>query len=233
MLAAAVGLVAVVVDTIAVTCRSPALAGLPLLALYAVPVSVVADGVAWLCVRHRRCRLARTAPRRRPRTARRLGAACWAPAPSRAPDRERRPGRPEPLGAVGRRIGIAAVALAVLVPAIAPRPRRSGARPRSRQRGRRRRRHRQHDQPVRRPGARLCSSPSDNESCTYTADDISPDYLRLVDARHVRRRSTWIPASLKTSGHVDRDPLPYPPGLDSTIAATPGDDDDLPHRPQG
>jgi len=45
---AGVGFVALVVDTLAVTYRSAALAGVPLLALYAVPVTIVRPGVPWL-----------------------------------------------------------------------------------------------------------------------------------------------------------------------------------------
>ena len=47
LVAGGVGLVALLVDTCAVTYRAAALAGLPLLALYGVPVAVVRDGVAW------------------------------------------------------------------------------------------------------------------------------------------------------------------------------------------
>ncbi|MGI8699296.1 MAG: DUF3488 domain-containing protein, partial [Mycobacteriales bacterium] len=43
-----VAAVALVVDLLAVTLRHASLAGLPLLALYAVPAAVVVDGVGWL-----------------------------------------------------------------------------------------------------------------------------------------------------------------------------------------
>ena len=45
---AGVGLVALAVDTLAVTMRRAALAGLPLLALYTVPTTVAPDGVSWV-----------------------------------------------------------------------------------------------------------------------------------------------------------------------------------------
>ena len=43
-----VGLVALAVDTLAVTWRRAALAGLPLLVLYTVPTSIAPDGVSWV-----------------------------------------------------------------------------------------------------------------------------------------------------------------------------------------
>ena len=120
MLAASVALVAVVVDTIAVTYRSPALAGLPLLVLYAVPVSVVANGVSWLyfgiAAAGWLALLLADGRERLGGWGRRLGTRTFAGDPT-ANDV---PVVPEPLGAVGRRIGIASVALAVLVPAIVP-----------------------------------------------------------------------------------------------------------------
>ncbi|HEX2417788.1 MAG TPA: DUF3488 and transglutaminase-like domain-containing protein [Micromonosporaceae bacterium] len=45
---ASIGLVAVLVDLVAVTLRQPALAGLPMLAIYSVPVAVLADSVSWV-----------------------------------------------------------------------------------------------------------------------------------------------------------------------------------------
>ncbi len=46
--AASVGLVAILVDMVAVGMRQPALAGLPMLAIYSVPVAVLVDSVSWL-----------------------------------------------------------------------------------------------------------------------------------------------------------------------------------------
>jgi len=116
--AAGVGLVAVVVDTLAVTYRSAALAGVPLLVLYAVPVTVVASGVPWLLFT--------------------VGALGWlalllaegrerVSGWGRALDRRSNKGDnvlagtpPEPLGVVGRRIGAAALGLALVLPAVLP-----------------------------------------------------------------------------------------------------------------
>ncbi|TAL13130.1 MAG: transglutaminase domain-containing protein [Frankiales bacterium] len=108
-----VGAIAVVVDALAVTARRPALAGLPLLLLFAVPAAVLPDGLGWLPFA--------------------LGAAGWLgllladgrDAVSRwgAPLRSagRGPVTSDPsLGRVGRRIGAAALGVAIVVPAVIP-----------------------------------------------------------------------------------------------------------------
>lgn len=108
-----VGLIAVVVDALAVTARRPAVAGLPLLLLFAVPAAVLPDGLGWLPFA--------------------LGAAGWLGllladgrdavsrwgTPLRAAGR--RPVASDPsLGRVGRRIGAAALGVAIVVPALVP-----------------------------------------------------------------------------------------------------------------
>jgi uncharacterized membrane protein YhaH (DUF805 family) len=45
--AAGLSLVALLVDVLAVTVRRPAVAGLPLLAVYCVPAAVLSDGLGW------------------------------------------------------------------------------------------------------------------------------------------------------------------------------------------
>ena len=120
LLTMSVALVAVVVDTVAVTYRSPALAGLPLLVLYAVPVSVVANGVSWvyfcLAAVGWLALLLADGRERLGGWGRRLGTRTFAGDPTA----NNVPVVAEPLGAVGRRIGLAAVALAVVLPAIVP-----------------------------------------------------------------------------------------------------------------
>lgn len=113
---AGVGLVALVVDTLAVTARRAALAGLPLLALYTVPAALAPDGVTWQAFA--------------------LGGAGYL-ALLLAESRERvtRWGRPmrfstrsewhddvqtAPLAQLGRRVGAAALGLALVVPAVLP-----------------------------------------------------------------------------------------------------------------
>ncbi len=109
-----VGMVAVLVDLAAVGIRRPALAGLPMLAIYSVPVAVLPDGVSFLT----------------------FAAACagylWLLV-SDSVDRVRRFGRrfsgegrdvdlwePSPLSAAGRRLGAVVIVLAILVPLVVP-----------------------------------------------------------------------------------------------------------------
>ena len=114
-----VGLVALAVDTLAVTLRRAALAGLPLLALYTVPASVAPDGVSWeafalggagfltLLLTEARERVSRWG---RPL---RLSAAT---------SRDEWQGNVQtgPLAQVGRQVGAAALGLALVVPALLP-----------------------------------------------------------------------------------------------------------------
>jgi transglutaminase-like putative cysteine protease len=114
---AGVGAVAMAVDTLAVTWRRAALAGLPLLVLYTVPTAVAPGGVNWLAfaigaVGFLTLLLAES----RERVSR------WG-----RPMRhmvERRSWRPEvetaPLSQVGRRVGATALGLALVVPAVLP-----------------------------------------------------------------------------------------------------------------
>ena len=108
-----VGAMAVVVDALAVTGRWVALAGLPLLGLYVVPAAVVPDGVPWplfvigavgyllLLLVDGRQRIGR-----------------W----GRVVGTRGRSGSiaPEPLSAMGRRIGLIALAAAVISPLALP-----------------------------------------------------------------------------------------------------------------
>ncbi len=110
---AGVGAIALVVDAMAVTGRWAAAAGLPLLTLYAVPAAVVTDGVPWplfvigavgylfLLLADGRQRIGR-----------------W----GRVVGTRGRSGviSPEPLSAMGRRIGLIALAAAVIAPLALP-----------------------------------------------------------------------------------------------------------------
>jgi len=107
--AAGVGMVALLTQTLADPAGRPAVAGLPLLALFAVPAAVVKDGVGWL-----------------PFTLGAIGflgllladgrdrVSAWGRPAGDAP------AEPAPLLASGRRIGFAAVSLALVVPALLP-----------------------------------------------------------------------------------------------------------------
>jgi transglutaminase-like putative cysteine protease len=114
LVAAGIGLIAVAVDLLAVGMRHPALAGLPLLAVYSVPVAIHTTGVSWI-----------------PFT---LGAAgyLWLLITDHV-DRVRRWGRrfrgdgrdvdtwePSPLAASGRRVGFAGLVIAIVVPFLIP-----------------------------------------------------------------------------------------------------------------
>ena len=113
--------VALVVDLLAVSLRQAALAGLPLLALFAVPAAVLPSGVGWLpfvlggigylglLLADGRDRLGRWG---RPLGA---GRAATAATPNAVEFAET-----SPLAAVGRRIGVAALGIAVAVPALIP-----------------------------------------------------------------------------------------------------------------
>jgi hypothetical protein len=110
-----IGLVAILVDLAAVGIRRPALAGLPMLAIYSVPVAVLPDGVSFLSF-----------------TA--AGAGYLWLLVSDSVDRVRRFGRrfsgegrdvdlwePSPLSAAGRRLGAVVIVLAILLPLAVPR----------------------------------------------------------------------------------------------------------------
>jgi transglutaminase-like putative cysteine protease len=117
LVVAGVGLVALAVDTLAVTLRRAALAGLPLLALYTVPTTVAPDGVGWvafalggigfltLLLAEARERVSRWGRPMR----------YTAPRPNYRPEVET-----APLAQVGRRVGAAALGLALIVPALLP-----------------------------------------------------------------------------------------------------------------
>ncbi len=111
LVVAGVGLVAVAVDTLAAVAARPAVAGLPLLALFAVPSALLPDGAGWLPFV--------------------LGASGWLVlllAEGREDTARWGTGVPSPAatgpgagsGRVGRRIGGAALSLAVVVPALVP-----------------------------------------------------------------------------------------------------------------
>lgn len=120
LIAGGVLVVAVLVDLVAVTLRAPAAAGLPLLALYAVPAAVVPQGLSWryfvaaalgwllLLAHHASSQVLRWG-----RLLPRWGGAGNGSRQSVASDTGA-------LAASGRRLGVAAVACAVLLPALAP-----------------------------------------------------------------------------------------------------------------
>ncbi|MFA1548045.1 DUF3488 and DUF4129 domain-containing transglutaminase family protein [Actinomadura chokoriensis] len=220
--AAGIGLVAVLVDMLAVRLHRTAPAGLPLLAMYSVPAAVREDGVGWLAFgagalgflallmadsREKVGGWGRTVTTRsRPPEVPLAG--------TRArPGEEARPDAAA-LAASGRRIAVGAVAVAVLLPAAVP-----GLQPRavfglgggSGQ------------------GTRTVTTPDplvslkreltrldDSVVLTYRTDDPQgPDYLRLY-ALDRFDGDRWTYSPLKSSSKdklVDGRALPPPPGL--------------------
>jgi transglutaminase-like putative cysteine protease len=216
-----VGLVAVAVDTIAVSMRRPAVAGLALLAIYCVPASVSVAGVGWAAFA--------------------LGGAGWL-ALLLADSQERigRWGRPlgfraddrhtgdigeietSPMAAVGRRIGVTAVGLAVAVPAVLPSIDEGlfgwGDGPGFGRGGG------NNTVTVANPLVSLqrdLNRPDNFEVLRYRTTADQPDYLRLVTLDKFNGTS-WEPAKLSLSqdNRVNR-PLPDPPGLSASVAQRP------------
>ncbi len=115
LVAGGVGLVSVVVDVVAVSLRKPAVAGLPLLAVYCVPAAVLSDGVAWgwfvLAGLGYLLLIAADATDRIRGWGRVLG--------NLGPDGEGRVMGGGPLSGA-RRIGVGALVVAVLVPPLVP-----------------------------------------------------------------------------------------------------------------
>ena len=136
-----IGLVAVVVETMATGLRRPAIAGLPLLAIFTVPAAILNDGVGWrpfvfgaagylaLLLAEGRERITRWG---RPVRAERGPSGRSAAFGAQLPAQRRQP-QSTAFGAatragtvtnqltqVGRRVGLAAISVAVVVPAIIP-----------------------------------------------------------------------------------------------------------------
>ena len=129
-----IGLVAVVVETLAGTLRRPAVAGLPLLAIFTVPAATISDGVGWqpfvfaaagylaLLLAEGRDRVSRWGrPVRASRgpVAGSSAAAAARPALAASQSVGRR-GMTNHLTQVGRRVGFTAISIAVIVPVIVP-----------------------------------------------------------------------------------------------------------------
>jgi transglutaminase-like putative cysteine protease len=137
-----IGLVAVVVETLATGLRRPAVAGLPLLAIFTVPAAILNNGVGWqpfvfasagylaLLLAEGRDRITRWG--RPVRTQRATPLAAPPGTVPLVPPARRPPGQPQPtyatrapvvtsqLTSLGRRVGAAAIGVAVVVPVIIP-----------------------------------------------------------------------------------------------------------------
>ncbi|MDQ1486375.1 MAG: hypothetical protein QOJ62_2068, partial [Actinomycetota bacterium] len=132
-----IGLVAIVVETLATGLRRPAVAGLPLLAIFTVPAAILSGGVGWqpfvyaaagylaLLLAEGRDRISRwgrpvRAGRPATQVAHPVPITIDASRPGRPPGATRTPLATNQLTQVGRRVGAASIGLAIAVPLIIP-----------------------------------------------------------------------------------------------------------------
>ncbi|WP_344955540.1 DUF3488 and transglutaminase-like domain-containing protein [Actinomadura miaoliensis] len=205
---AGIGLVAVLVDLLAVRLRRAAPAGLPLLAMYSVPAAVREDSVSWVAFGVGALGyLALLAADNHEQ----VGG--WGHVVFRSPNA---PARPDTgaMAAAGRRIGVAAVAVAVLVPAVTPGIHSRGMFGMGSGGGR------GGTQTVTTPDPlvslkRELTRPDDLLVLRYRSDDSDrPDYLRLYSLDRFDG-DRWTYSSLQSTARdrlSDRR-LPEPPGL--------------------
>lgn len=216
-----VAAVAMVVDLLAVTLRRASLAGLPLLALFAVPAAVVADGVGvvpfllggigylGLLLADGRDRLSRWG--------RSLGGRRATNAPTAYAFEF---AESSPLTVIGRRIGVAALGVALVVPALVPGlhpglfggggnglPTANGS----------------NTVATYNPIARLkgyLEQKDPKELIRLTTSDPDPGYLRMA-ALDLFDGSTWSesPLSVSKETRISKGRLPAPDGLTSAAAA--------------
>lgn len=191
-----VGAIAVLVDLLAVTCRQAAVTGLPLLLLFAVPAVVLPNGLGWWPFA--------------------LGAAGWlgllladgSDAVSRWGTPLRAAGRgpvtrDPSLNRVGRRIGAAALGVAVIVPALVPGldggllgggeggGGLGGSRTTTTY------------NPILELGGQLRLPEPGRLLLTYTTDDPAPDYLRLTTLDVFVEDAGWSSSELSADPQDD------------------------------
>ncbi|GII90310.1 transglutaminase family protein [Sinosporangium siamense] len=217
--AVGVGVIAVLVDLFAVRARVAALAGLPLLALFTVPAAVIVEPIAWpsfilaafgylvLLVADGRERVSR-----------------W----GRAVLVRRRPGPGDvtgqrhqgPLRLSGKRIGFAAVALAVLLPTVvpdlAPNPLFGFGVGSGLGRG-------NNTISIPNPIAGLrgqLTLPEEARVMTYSSADGNPRYLRTWSLDVFDGEAfEMTPPTGRPQDRVDEGPLPPPPGMSGAVPA--------------
>lgn len=200
-----VGTVSVLVDALAVTFRRPAVAGLPLLLLFAVPAVILSDGlgwwpfvlaaVGWLSLLHSGSK----------DTTSRWGS------PRRGPSHGVVASDPG-LGRVGRRIGAAALGVAVVVPALIPGldgrlydggfgvGGAGGAASTTMY------------NPILELGGQLRLPEPGRLLMTYQTDDASADYLRLTTLDLLDEDGGWSSSTLSADSNDDavQDGIPAP-----------------------
>ena len=216
--AAGVGAVALVVDLLAVVLSRAAVAGLPLLLLFAIPSGLVPGGLGWLPFS--------------------LGAAGWlgvllveggdrvgrwgAPLAAARPTTRSVLDDDTSLGRVGRRIGAAALSLAVVVPALLPGLDArllgggSGAGPGTGGGSRTATTY----NPITRLHAEL-ALPKPRQLLAYTSDDPQPDYLRMTTLDTYDGQG-WSASKLEADRQQAKVGVGIPAGV--------GDNQDAAHR---
>jgi transglutaminase-like putative cysteine protease len=224
-----IGAVAALVDLLAVRLRRAAPAGLPLLALYSVPAAIRDDSVSWLAfalgaggflallladAREQVIGWGRPVFTRRWAGPRAPGPAAAEWAGPRPPAQRALPDSAA-LNAAGRRIGVAAVAIAVAVPTVLPGIRPDGLLGLGGKGGG----GGGGSQTLTTPDPlvslkRELASQSDAEVLTYTTDDPSPDYLRMY-ALDLFDGQRWTHSKWESEPRhrIGGKPLPPAPGL--------------------
>ncbi|REE99677.1 transglutaminase TgpA family protein [Thermomonospora umbrina] len=213
-----IGAVAVMVDLLAVRLRRAAPAGLPLLALYSVPAAIREESLSWVAFA-----LGATGFLALLLADSREQVGSWGRPVlthrwSEEPPRRRPDSRA--LSATGRRLGLAAVTIAVAVPTFVP-----GVQPRgpfglgeSGGSG--------GSQTVTTPDPlvglkRELTRQTDQTVLTYRTDDPSPDYLRLYSLDDFDgNRWTYSPLRSSPRDRIAGRGLPSPPGLLSARTRT-------------
>ena len=206
-----VGGIAVLVDLLAVTLRQAALAGLPLLLLFAVPAAVLPGGLGWWPFA--------------------LGAAGWlgllladgSDAVSRwgTPLRSagRGPATDPSLGRVGRRIGAAALGVAVVVPALLPGLDGRLVGDGTGGNGFGGSRSTTTYNPILELGGQLRLPEPGRLLMRYQTNDSEPDYLRLTTLDTFDEETGWSSSELSADLQDDAVQDGIPAGIDSALAA--------------
>jgi transglutaminase-like putative cysteine protease len=219
LVVAAMGLVAIAVDLLAASVRQPALAGLPLLAVYCVPAALLPGGLPWYYFVPAAAGFLLLLSADAGDRVRAWGRVLSAPAPTGVFTRT---GNADTgLARGGRRVGVAAVLVAAIIPAIVP---GLGDRllndPAGRGTGG------GGDQELRtlNPILTLTKDLTSGDTTpliTYRTQVDNPEPLRIVTAE-VYNGQRWSPGQPKIPGdQTVRDGLPPAPGLSGRIEANP------------
>ncbi|MFC4907907.1 transglutaminaseTgpA domain-containing protein [Actinomadura gamaensis] len=214
-----VGAVATIVDLLAVRLRRAAPAGLPLLAMYSVPAAIREHGVNWIAFGLGAAGYLALLMTDARESVGGWGRMVFSPRWHEETPAERERPDVTALASSGRRIGLAAVAVAVLLPMAVP-----GIHPRGVFGGKGSGGTGEGTRTVTTPDpmvslSKQLTNPDDGVVLTYRSDDTDrPDYLRLyaLDKFDGDRWTYSVPSTAKD--RLTDAPLPAPPGL--TVVAT-------------